>query len=730
MKKYLLLSFILFCTPSILQAQETDELTLEDIFDSQKFAGDSLWQAKWIPETDAFTFLQIDTTDSVISIYTHDVTTGEETPFLDGHTLHLPDSDSLLAISGYSWSEDGSKILIRTNQEEIWRRSLKCAVYVYDVNERTIKPVFAGEERIANTRVSPDGARVGYVYKNNIYTLDLMSGETAQWTTDGSEVVLNGKFDWVYEEELGITQGWEWSPDSRKISFWRLDQSPEPEFSWLDYNPLHQKLTTIRYPKPGEPNALVKIGVVDLATGKMTWMDLGEETDIYIPRIKWTEDPNFLSIQRLNRRQNRLELLLADIRTGKTEILLAETDSCWVRVHHNLFFLEDRKQFVWTSERSGYNHIYLYRFNGELVRQLTSGQWEVGRIYGVDEKNGRVFYASNEGDITESHLYRIDLDGDNKRRLTVDPGWHRADFSCDYSHFIDRWSNSRTPQRWELYSAEGTRIRTLVENTMPVLDEYALSYPEFLRFTTADGAELAGSMIKPPDFDENKKYPVLVVCYGGPGGPAIRNMWHGKGFLWDNLLAQHGYLIFRMNNRGSGGRGKAMANMACGDLARWAVFDHIEGAKYLAGLPYVDQNRIGIRGWSFGGYLTLLAMTKGAEYFAVGVAGAPVTDWRLYDNIYTERYMGLPGENSAGYDSASIFPAIDRLKGKLLIIHGMADDNVHVQNTMQLIEKLQAKGIQFDLMVYPGQDHSVRGKNKKIELHLYSLMTRYILDNL
>jgi len=730
MKKLILGLCFLFFVPSMVNAQTPGKFTLSDIFDSPKFAGDSLWQAKWIPHADAFTFMKPDDADSIISIYKHDVTTGEESIFIDGHTLYVPDTDSLLAMSGYRWSKDGSKILLYTSKVEIWRRSLKCAVYVYDVNEGTVTPVFEGKERISNARVSPDGSRVGYVYKNNIYTRDLTGGETRQWTEDGSEVISNGKFDWVYEEEFGITQGWAWSPDSKKIAFWRMDQSPVPEFSWLDYNPLHQKLTTIRYPKPGEQNSLVQIGVIDLETGETTWMDLGKETDIYIPRMKWTEDPNFLGIQRLNRAQNRLELLLADARTGKTKTILTETDSCWVDVHNNLFFLKDRERFVWTSEQDGYNHIYLYRLDGKLVRQLTDGEWEVYRLYGIGESDGAVYYSSNQEDITECHIYSVKFDGSGPKRLTGEAGWHRASFSDDFQYFIDSWSNIRTPRQWTLYAAGGTQIRTLVENDLSMYDGYALAYPEFFKMTTGDGAELQYSMIKPADFDENRKYPVLVACYGGPGGPMVRNAWYRKSFLWYNLIAQQGYIIFSMNNRGIGGSGKAQANLAYHNLAKWALHDHVEAAKYLGHLPFVDPERIGIWGWSFGGYLTLLAMTKGSDYFSTGVAGAPLACWRLYDNIYTERYMGRPEENPDGYDSASVFSYIDRLNGNLLIIHGMADDNVHVQNTMQFIERLQAMGKQFDLMVYPGHDHSVRDKKDKVELHLYNLITRYILDNL
>jgi dipeptidyl-peptidase-4 len=400
-----------------------------------------------------------------------------------------------------------------------------------------------------------------------------------------------------------------------------------------------------------------------------------------------------------------------------------------VDIHDNLFFLEGADQFVWTSERNGYNHIYLYRNDGKLLAQLTDGAWVVRNLFGVDEERRMVYYRSNQEDIKECHIYGVGLDGEGITRLSDKVGWHNAKFSPDYGCFINDWSDYSIPGKKLLCSSDGQTIRTLIDNKIPILDEYELSYPEYISIVTSDGTKLNASIIKPANFNPGTKYPVLVKCYGGPGSQMVRNGWGGEGFLWHNIFVQEGYIIFCVDNRGTGGRGKEFVNLAYCDVAKWAVHDHIEAAKYLAGLPYVDKDRIGIWGWSFGGYLTLLTMTKGADYFATGVAGAPVVCWQLYDNIYTERYMGLPDENAQGYDSASVFSYVDRLKGDLLIIHGAADDNVHVQNTMQLVEKLQSQKKQFSLMLYPGQDHSVSDEDG-IDIHLHTLITEYILDNL
>jgi dipeptidyl-peptidase-4 len=457
-------------------------------------------------------------------------------------------------------------------------------------------------------------------------------------------------------------------------------------------------------------------------------MDIGAEKDIYIPRIQWTNNPNKLSIQRLNRLQNKLDLLIADVNSGQSKLALSGTDPCWIDYLDNIEFLNNKKQFIWMSERDGFQHIYLYNMDGSLERQLTKGKWEVGNVYGVNEKRRLVYFSANKVNITESHIYSIKLNGKSLKRLTKKKGWHRANFSPDWESFILMFSNSHTPAQYSLLSDTGANIRTLEENKIEALDEYDISYPQFLTFDTEDGVTLNAMMIKPTDFDKNKKYPVLIYGYGGPGSQMVRNSWGRSNFLWHNLLAQKGYIIFSLDNRGTGGRGKAFKNLAYRDIGKWMIYDHIEGAKYLAKLPYVDKERIGIWGWSGGGYLTLMALTKGSDYFKTGIAVASVSDFRFYDSIWTERYMGLPQDNAAGYDSTSALNYVDKYKGNLLIIHGAADDNVHTQNSMQFIEKMQSANKQFNLMLYPGKNHSLLGRNTR--LHLYTLMTDFILKNL
>ena len=735
-KRITILCLLLFVTSTAFSANDTatedKQLTIEDIYLSDDLKGEFLNQPQWHPNSKSFTFLKADKTDDITSLWQHDIETGQETIILDGHELTRPGAVEPISLDEYCWSDNGDKILIHTDTASVWRHSQVGRCFIYDIATKAVQSVYDGDEPLTNVTISPDSKRVGYVLNNDVYTKDLSTGVTTRWTSDGSDVIINGAFDWAYEEEFSIANAWQWSPDGRKLAFWRFDQSAVPEFSWIDYNPLHQELTTIRYPKSGETVSTVKIGVIDMEAGATRWMDVGPETDQYIPRILWTNSPDTLCIERLNRVQNNLQLLLTDVNTGQGKVILTDTDPCWVEVHDNLIFLEDSKRFLWTSEKDGFNHIYLHNLDGSLIRQLTAGPWEVAELFGVDEENGCVFLSGNEKSVIERHIYSVNLDGNGLHRLSEKDGWHGANFSCDYGHFIDSYSNARTPMQSLLCRTHGATVRMIADGTPPGMSTYALSSPEFFTVPTGDGATLDAWMIKPVDFDSTKRYPVLVYCYGGPRGmqvyDCIGKQTGLKWYLRMNYIAQHGYLILCVDNRGIEGRGKADRNLVYTDLAKWAIHDQIEGAKYLATLPYVDNHRIGIYGWSFGGYLTLLAMTIGSDYFAVGVSGAPVSKWELYDAIYTERYMKKPSENPDGYQAASIFTHLDRLKGKLLLIHGMSDDNVHVQNSMQLVEQMQLKGKQFDLMVYPGKHHGVSGAMTNV--HLWTMVCEFIFENL
>lgn len=719
----LLTAFLLLITTS-LSAQQKG-LTLEDIFKSRKFSIDYLGGVSWMPDDKAFLFSKREKDEQLLM--KHEVKSGKESVWLDLSMITDPKTNQPLRMFSYKLSRDGKKILFKVDARRVWRRFDEARSLVYNLKDKSLLAVHNDSTRVRHAKLSPDGKKVGYVLDNNIYVQDLETGKIKQITNDGSDVIINGQFDWVYEEEFGQSDGWRWSPDSKKIAFWRVDQSREPTFSWTEFEGKYGSVRTIHYPKAGDQNAIVKIGVYNLEQDKLSWMDIGQETDIYIPRIKWTADPNILSIMRLNRLQNHLELLLADAETGNTRIILSDTDSCWVDVRDDLYFLKKQKAFIWTSERDGFRHIYLYDLNGKLKKQLTRGAWEVTSVAGVSEKDSRVYFTANKCSSIENHIFSVKLNGKGFKQLDKQAGTHRARFSPNFKYFIDTYSSAQFPLQQALKKNSGKVVRVLKETTLEKFKDVSIALPEFLAIKTSDGVELNARMIKPLDFDPNKKYPVLIYGYGGPGSQMVRNSW-GRDILWYTLLTQKGYLIFTVDNRGTGGRGKAFKNLAYGDIGKYALQDHIEAAKYLASLPYVDKERIGIWGWSGGGYLTLMCMTKGSDYFKTGIAVAPVADFRLYDTIWSERYMGLPQQNKAGYDSTSALSYVDRYKGGLLIVHGASDDNVHMQNTMQVIKRFQEQGKQFQLMIYPGLNHSLQGKGA--HYHLYRMMTEFIEKNL
>jgi dipeptidyl-peptidase-4 len=727
MRRFALVSWLLI-VPLFGFAQEKRPLALEDIYASRALAGKTIQGLQWLPDGSAFTYLESSIDGKTKDIYKEQVTSGKKEKLVEGKSLALKPGGEPVPMSDYRWTDNGKYLLITGEVKSIWRHSTEAQHFLYEVASKKLRPLSGIAGAQSNAKLSPDGAKVGFVRRNNIFVVDLASGLETQLTADGSDDIINGQFDWVYEEEFSIADGWRWSPDSRKIAFWRLDQTRVRTFPLEDMMSTYPDIFWLKYPKAGEQNALVKIGVTTVETGETKWMELGEATDIYIPRIQWTHDPRVLSIQCLSRLQNKLELLFADVASGATRIVLTETDPCWVEVADDLTFLKNKDQFIWTSERNGYLHAYFYDFNGRLIYPITSGDWEMTQTYGVDETGGWLYFTGKKDGALEQHVYRIKLNGEGLERLSQRPGWHTPNFSPDFKHVIGQFSDVDTPTQISLRKADGALARWLEKNEIAALTQYDLMPQKFLSVKTSDGAELNAFMMKPTNFDSTKKYPVLIYCYGGPGSQNVVNRWGGSRYLWHQLMAQKGYMVFCVDNRGTGGRGKVFENLVYGDLSKWSLRDQIEGAKYLASLPYVDASRIGIWGWSGGGYLTCLAMTAGADYFKAGVAVAPVTDFRLYDTIWTERYMGLPNDNKAGYDAASILTYADKLKGKLLMVHGMADDNVHLQNTVQLQNAFQAANQQFEVMYYHGRNHRISGGNT--QLHLFTMITNYFLDNL
>ncbi|MFQ5640256.1 MAG: DPP IV N-terminal domain-containing protein, partial [bacterium] len=530
----------------------------------------------------------------------------------------------------------------------------------------------------------------------------------------------------VYEEEFGVIEGWHWSPDGKYIAYWQLDENRVPEFSISHFDSLHLNWNHMRYPKAGDANSIVKIGVVNIETGNNVWMDIGEEDDIYIPRLKWLPDSRALAMLRLNRLQNHVEILLGDPHTGQTKIVFEESDERYLDlVSGDWTFLKKKNQFVWLSERDGFKHIYLFDLNGKLVRQLTKGRWDVRSVSAVDESGQVIYFTAAKKSPLENHLYRVKFNGKGLTRLTQSPGWHRVNFSPTYDTYIDFFSQANVPAKVGLFTRDGKLIDMLVENEIEALKQVAISAPEFFSFETSDRVSLNAWMIKPLDFDRNATYPLLMYVYGGPGSQTVRNSWGGSRFLWHQMLAQKGYIVASVDNRGTGARGAEFKKMTYKNLGHWEVNDQIEAAKYFGSLPYIDKERIGIWGWSYGGYMASLSLFKGNDVFKAAIAGAPVTHWKFYDTIYTERYMQTPQLNHQGYEISAPLNHAKKLKGNLLVIHGTSDDNVHFQNSVSLVGELIKHNKQFQTMFYPGEYHGVRRR-----VHLYTMMTNFVLEKL
>jgi len=724
LKKTIYLSAILlFISPII--PQQKQPLTLKEIFASNELDTTPIRNIQWRPDSKAFTFTKRNTDNSFLDIYKYDVSSGKSTILIKG--IELLYNSERIKMSSYSWTADGKYLLIEGPVKSIWRHSTQSPYYLFNLETKQITALSNNNPHLRNVKLSPDGKYVGFVRDHNIYIVDLSNGKEKAITKNGTNNILNGEFDWVYEEEFGLADAWRWSPDSKKIAYWKFDQTRVKEFHLVDEMYPYNKVFNLKYPKVGEQNAIVKIGVAEIETNKTNWMDIGKNDDIYIPRIFWTNSSSSLAILRLNRHQNFLELLMANTSTGETNLILTDSDQDWVDITE-ISFLKTKDQIVFSSEKSGYCHAYLYDYSGKLVQQLTSGNWEISELIGVDEENSLLYFYGKKDSPLEQNIYKVKLDGTNPTRISKKNGWHFSIFSRNYKYYIDYYSNVTTPTMTVLNNSDGTELSLLNNGKIESLSKHNMVYPSFVKFKTTDSTELNGYFIKPNNFNPKKKYPVLVYGYGGPGSQMVVNRWGGQRTFWHQFMTEQGYIIFCMDNRGTGGRGKAFKNLSYLDLSKWSVHDQIEGAKYLATLPYVDKNRIGFWGWSGGGYLTIAMLTRAADYFKTGVAVAPVSDFKLYDAIWTERYMGLANENIEGYKSANLINTAGGLKGKLLIIHGSGDDNVHYQNTLQFINKCIELNKPVDMFIYPNRAHSISGGNTR--LHLFTKITDYFLRNL
>jgi len=726
MKKVFLVT-IIFLMFNNLFAQ-VREITVEDLWTNWTFYANSIYGINSMNDGENYSSY------SKGSITKYSYETGKEI----GEILNTKSLGIGRVSTDYEFNEDETKILIFTNEEDIYRWSFVADFYVYDLKTKVLTPVSEnGKQQLAT--FSPKGDKIAFVRENNLFVKDLTNNAEIQITTDGKyNNIINGAPDWVYEEEFGFNKAFEWSPDGNYIAYIKFDESSVKMFNMTIFaglepqnteNALYPENETFKYPKAGEDNSKVSVHIYNLTTKKTIEANTGTETDFYFPRIKWTKDVNKLCIIKLNRLQNKFNLLYANPETGVSNIIYTEENKFYIEesVFAQLNFLEDAKHFVILSERDGYRHLYLYNIDGTLVKQLTSGNWDVIDFYGYDAKKKLFYYQSAEESPLKRAIYSVDIDAKKKTKISIKEGTNDALFSKSYKYFINYFSNISTPNYVTVNDANGKEIRVLEDNAdlIKLVDEFGGVNKEFFVIKTSENVELNASVIYPADFDKTKKYPVLITQYSGPNSQQVLDNW---SFDWDNMMAQKGYLVVSVDPRGTGARGEAFRKITYLQLGKYETLDLIESAKYLGTLPHVDASRIGIWGWSYGGYMSLSCMTKGADYFKTGIAVAPVTNWRYYDNIYTERYMRKPQDNATGYDENSPINFAKNLKGNLLIVHGTADDNVHLQNSMEFIEALVQADKQFDMQIYTNRNHSIYGG--KTRHHLYTLMTNYLLENL
>lgn len=729
--RQLLRLILLFLTlPALAQTQKP--VTLDDIWgrNAGVFAQRTVQGVNWLKTGGFYTTLDAG------KIVKFSITTGQPVETLFDERQASP----RISVDGYGLSADERKLLLTTAEEPIYRRSSKATYYVYDLGTKQLTPLSKlGKQQFAT--FSPDGKRVAFVRDNNLFVVELATDRETQLTTDGKRnAIINGGADWVYEEEFSMARAFEWSPDSRRIGWIRFDESRVPEYDMQVWGQLYPVEYRFKYPKAGEPNSIVSVRIAELTTGKQVTAQTGSETDIYLPRIQWTTNPALLSIRRLNRLQNRMDLLHVNATTGAATTVLTEIPGTPDRPTYvdleltdDLTYLPDGKSFIWSSERSGYKHLYHYGMDGKLIQPITSGAYEVGDVAGVDSKSGTVYFTSTAVSPLERHLYRVGLDGQNPQRLTQQPGTYTANFSPDFSYYLLYHSSANAPLRVTLRSTKTTDdLRVLEANDALKnrLAGYQISPKQFFQTKAADGTPLNGWAIRPARFDSTgaKKYPVLMFVYGGPGSQTVKNDWDSRDFFWYQALAQKGYVIVSVDGRGTGARGNAFRTATYANLGRLETEDQIAVARQLKTLPYVDSNRVGIWGWSYGGYMAALCMTLGADVFKAGISVAPVTNWRFYDTIYTERYLKRPQDNAAGYDDNSPVTHAAKLRGPYLLIHGTGDDNVHFQNSVAFENALIAAGKQFQSFYYPNRNHGIYGGNTR--LHLYTMLTEFIEKNL
>ncbi len=722
-----LFSFLLVLINSTI-AQEFKKINIDDFLNGT-FYPNYLYELRWMKNGQYYTALE----DNMIVKY--QVMNGQAVDTLyDGNKFDL-------AIEEYSFSADEKQLLIATGIKRIYRRSYTAIYYVHNLKEEL--PRKLSEDPISYATFSPDGKMIAFVRDNDLYFTKLVNMTETRVTSDGvKNKVINGSTDWVYEEELYLTKAFFWSPDNRKIAFYRFDESKVKEYNMQVWNApkLYPSDYRFKYPKAGEENSVVDIYVYDLEENTKQKMDLGKDADIYVPKITWTQDPNMLAVQRLNRLQNSLDIMHCDIEDGYSEVIFTDRSNKYIDINYcsELIYLNDGEHFILSSERDGFKHFYLHGVvDGQVRAKITYGQWEADEIVALDQsgKTPVVYYTSSEGDSDladqNRHLYKVNVFGKGRTKLSTTVGINSANFSPDCKYYILYNHSQEQPYKIDLVdNKKGTVVKNLKENSELTLkhEEYGVNPKRYFTFKGRSNFELHGYLIPPTNFDSTKQYPVLVYQYSGPGVQVVRNSWGGRHFYWHQMLAQQGYIVAVVDTRGMSGRGEKFKKCTYKNLGKLEIQDLISTAKFLGNQPFVDKSRIGIWGWSYGGYMSSLALMKGQGLFKMAIAVAPVTSWRFYDTIYTERFLQKPNDNPEGYDSYSPLGNAAELKGEYLLIHGTGDDNVHVQHAIALQQELIKAGKQFQSFFYPDRAHGIGGKaNRK---HLYHMMTNFVQKNL
>lgn len=720
MKLFRFAQILLF--PFVLLAQ-VKEITNEEIWNFD-FSVKSLQEIHPLSSVSQYSVLELDPIRQTSKVIAYDYATAN----LVGEIVNSATSALLPYFTSYSFSKDESKLLLETDSQQIYRRSKRAQYYVYEVATKKSSLLFGA--KVQEPKFSPDGSKVAFVFNRNIYIKELASNTIVQVTDDGSKDIINGLTDWVYEEEFGFVRAFDWNADGSALVFMQFDETEVPTYSMdIIGQGLYPFPYTFKYPKAGEKNAVVSLYLYKVEEQTLSEIKLEGEKPYYIPRIQFSPNKNKLVVQTINRYQNHLKLWNYDIENDSSKVILEERDKAYVDVHDNLRFLKD-ESFLWTSDRDGFNHLYHYKADGTLKKQITKGDWEVTRFFGFQEKTKELYYASVEPGSTERAVYSIKLNGTGKRALSPEKGTNGVAFSADYKYYIHTYEDSYTPTIYNLrLTSSGKIIRSIEDNTelKSKLAQYKISPKEFSTIEV-NGNQLNMWMIKPKDFDPNKKYPLLMFQYSGPGSQEVSNEWSDERDLWHQSLAQKGIIIACVDGRGTGFKGSAFKKVTYMQLVYFETLDQIEAARILGQKSFIDEERIGIWGWSYGGHMSTNCLLKGNDVFSLAIAVAPVTSWRFYDTIYTERFMRTPQENPEGYDLNSPFNYPELLKGDYLLIHGSGDDNVHLQNTMRMVEALVQENKNFEWMIYPDKSHGIYGGNTR--LHLYNKMTNFILTKL